>query len=100
MKFHILAVFDSAASVYGVPNFVPNVGSAVRSFGDEVNREAPDNVLNKHPAHFFLYKMGTYDDTTGLFDVGVPTLVANASDFAVARRQGELKLVEGGRDAS
>lgn len=85
MKFHILAVFDSAASVYGVPNFVPNVGSAVRSFGDEVNRDAPDNVLNKHPAHFSLFKMGTYDDHSGLFDVGVPELVANGSDFVISR---------------
>lgn len=97
MKFHVLAIFDSAAAVYGLPNFVPNVGSAIRSFGDEVAREAADNVLNRHPAHFSLFKMGMYDDKTGLFDVGVPELVANASDFAAPRRQAQLDLVDGGK---
>lgn len=92
MKFHILSVWDSAAAVFGMPNFVPTIGSAVRSFGDEVQREARDNVLNQHPEDFMLYKLGTYDDNTGLFDTGVPDLVSRGVDFAVARRQAELSF--------
>lgn len=63
----IVAVFDSAAGVYGVPQFVPAVGAAVRGFSDEVNREDSANVLFNHPGDFVLFLLGTFEDSSGEF---------------------------------
>jgi hypothetical protein len=41
---------------------------AVRSFMDEVKREAPDNPLNMHPEDHDLYELGTWDDATGRYE--------------------------------
>jgi hypothetical protein len=62
----IVSVKDRAAGAFGRPFFVPSVGIAIRSFADEVNRQADDNQMNKHPDDFDLYDLGTYDDETGI----------------------------------
>lgn len=67
MKLVLCSVKDRAADAYGRPMFVPSVGVAIRSFSDEVNRDDPDNQLNKHPDDFDLYELGEFDDNTGLF---------------------------------
>lgn len=67
MKLRIVAIRDSAANAFGMPNFVVSLGAAIRQFGDEVNRVAPDNVLNAHPEHFELFELGEYDDQNAKF---------------------------------
>lgn len=62
----IVSVFDVAAQAFGRPVFVPSEGVAVRSFSDEVNREAVDNEMNKHPEDFILYYLGTWNDSDGV----------------------------------
>lgn len=64
MKQTIVAVRDAAADVFGRPYFVPSVGVAIRTFTDEVNRDAADNMLNRHRKDFALYEIGSYDDST------------------------------------
>ena len=64
----VVAVKDRAADAFGRPFFLPTAGMAVRSFMDEVNREAEDNQLHKHPDDFDLYQLGTYDDSTGMVE--------------------------------
>ena len=54
MKQVICAVRDSAADVFGRPYFVPTAGVAIRSFTDEVNRQADENQFYKHPKDFAL----------------------------------------------
>lgn len=61
----IVSVRDRAADGYGRPIFVPALGQAIRSFQDELNRQAPDNEMNRHPDDFDLYHIGEYDDATG-----------------------------------
>lgn len=67
MKQIMCAVFDAAAQTYGRPIFVVHRAQAVRTFRDEINRLAGDNVMAAHPTDFELYFVGTFDDATGEF---------------------------------
>jgi len=75
----IVAVKDRAAGAFGRPFFVPSVGLAIRSFTDEVNRDADDNQMNRHSDDFDLYDLGIYDDETGIITCNpVPFELAQA----------------------
>lgn len=63
----VVSVFDAGTQTFARPFFVRGEGEARRSFQDEVNRVASDNVLHNHPEHFRLFKLGTFEDTTGCF---------------------------------
>lgn len=76
----VCAAFDSASQLYGQPMFVPSTGVAVRSFTDEVNRQAEGNVINEHPDDFELYLLGFYDDESGLFQDNTPQLLLRGKD--------------------
>lgn len=67
MRLIMCAVRDRAADAYARPMFVPSVGIAIRSFSDEINRNAEDNQMNKHADDFDLYELGEYDDETAKF---------------------------------
>jgi hypothetical protein len=69
MKLILCSVKDRAADAYGRPMFVPSSGVAIRSFSDEINRNADDNQLFNHPDDFDLYEFGVFDDNSGLFDI-------------------------------
>ncbi|QXP44315.1 MAG: nonstructural protein [Arizlama microvirus] len=69
MKRFVVAVYDSAVHSYGQPFFVPAVGAALRSFIDEVNRAAPDNMLYQHPEDYELFVLATFDDEAGIFEI-------------------------------
>lgn len=77
MILNICSVFDKAAQAYGRPIFVPAVGSASRSFSDEVNRVDPSNEMNRHPQDFSLFILGQFDDSTGVITPQVPSLVVD-----------------------
>lgn len=81
MILQILCVRDRAADVFGTPTFHVSIGAAVRGFSDHINKNDPDNVLYRHPGDFDLYVLGTYDDSTGSFDVGTPRQVAIGKDL-------------------
>ena len=82
MKQIVCAVYDSQAKAYARPIFVPAVGLAIRSFMDEVNRQAPDNTLNQHPQDFHLAQLGEYDEDTGTFTnhEPVPKILLRGND--------------------
>lgn len=65
----IVSVRDRAANAFGRPAFVPSIGVALRSFSDEVNRNAPDNQMFFHPEDFDMYELGRFDDDNGLFEL-------------------------------
>ena len=80
----ICAVFDSASNTFGQPIFVVARGQAIRSFQDEVQRQAADNTLNQHPEDFELYLLGEYDDTTGdLRGLTSPEVLVRGKDCAL-----------------
>lgn len=67
MIHHVFSVKDTNAETFGRPFFVPAVGVALRSFADEVNRDASDNLYFNHPEDFILYSLGIWDDNSGIF---------------------------------
>lgn len=84
MQLVIVSVFDAGTQTFARPFFVRAEGEARRSFQDEVNRVAADNPLHNHPGDFRLFKLGTFEDTTGLFVCArVPELLVDATACVV-----------------
>ena len=83
MRLVVVAVRDRAADAYMRPFFVPTIGMAVRSFGDEVQRAATDNPMWSHPEDYDLYLLGQFDEDTGRFlcEEPQPRMVAVGKDF-------------------
>lgn len=80
----VVAVFDSAVGAYGRPVFVPSRGVAIRSFGDEINRSAPDNQMHHHPEDFHMVALATFDEETGMFVNESPQItLARGKDLVV-----------------
>ena len=69
MKMIVVSIKDRAADAFGRPFYVPSVGVAIRSFQDEVNRASEDNQMYQHPDDFDLYELGSFDDSTGTFEL-------------------------------
>lgn len=61
-----VAIRDNKVA-FNRPFFTPTTGAAIRAFSDEVNRSDANNEMNRHPADFSLYSLGTYDDQTAVF---------------------------------
>lgn len=85
MKMIIVSVADSEIG-FGRPFFVASDGAAVRSFTDEVNRAAADNILYNHPESFTLYRVGTFDDSTGEIQSEVPRALSTALNVHLGDR--------------
>lgn len=80
MLLQIVVVRDSGADCFGQPQYVPSIGGAIRSFGDE--SQNPQSIIYKHPGDYILYKLGTYNDATAKMDLlDVPEQIARAVDF-------------------
>lgn len=77
MIFGIYSIKDAKSS------FMPctvdtNDATAIRNFENAVRQ--PGSLLASHPNDFSLFKLGTYDDTSGsLFPVVPPTLLCDAA---------------------
>jgi len=80
MQLFIVAVRDIKANVYGQPNFVPNLGSAIRAFGDQCQDEK-SGILYQHPEDFELFQLGTYNDADGSFNSHPPIQLAVGSNY-------------------
>lgn len=61
----VIAIRDTAVRAFNTPVYVPTIEVGMRSFYDEVKREAPDNQMNKHPEDFELWYLGQYDNESG-----------------------------------
>jgi len=79
-------VRDAKSDLYMRPWFVQSSGVAIRSFSDEVNRDAEDNQLNRHPEDFALYEIGLFDDSDGkIYPYDIPKLLIQADQVKVAK---------------
>lgn len=65
MIYQVVCVRDAALNGFGRPFFVASLGTAIRSFGDEISRKAEDNAMFQHPEDYDLYHVGAFDDATG-----------------------------------
>lgn len=80
MKNFVVSVKDSAMQQYMRPFFVPAVGAATRSFSDEVNRQADDNQMYKHPDDYELWVLAEFDDESGVFTKTEVRVLARGKD--------------------
>lgn len=79
-KYVMCTVLDLTAQQYGRPFFAVSDGSAIRGFSDEINHEDAQSILYKHPDDFQLFKIGSFDDSTGKVELSEPVmLIAGAS---------------------
>ena len=63
MKLHVFSIFDSKSEIFNTPIFLPAIGQARRTFGDQVNdKESP---FNKHPEDYTLFLIGEYETDSG-----------------------------------
>jgi hypothetical protein len=69
MKMQIISVKDRVADAYGRPFYTQSIGTAIRSFSDEINRDAADNQMFAHPDDYDLYHLGEFDDATAEFSL-------------------------------
>jgi hypothetical protein len=86
MKTQICAIKDRASDAYSQPMFMPSVGIAIRSFSDEINKEAENNQLYNHPDDFDLWHLGEYDDNGAKF-----TIFDEAIQLAIGKQVKILK---------
>lgn len=64
MILQVIVLRDIKANAYGQPAFVPNIGSAIRDFGDQIKKPEA-GALHAHPEDFELWHIGEYDDQDG-----------------------------------
>ena len=77
----IYAVKDLAVQAFGNPFVTRAQGEAMRSFQDEVNKKDGQSAIAQHPEDYELYKLGEWDDNTGVITPQTPELVARAKDL-------------------
>lgn len=80
----MVAVWDSAVQSFGTPFFVTNVGGALRSFKDEVNRTDGASAVATNPDDFTLYEIGTFDNESGKLSGPVENkVIARGKDLVI-----------------
>ncbi len=63
MKLNAYTIYDVASGIYMRPFFSQADGQATRSFKD-ISTDA-DHEIGKHPEDYTLYRIGSFNDTTG-----------------------------------
>ncbi|QXP08031.1 MAG: nonstructural protein [Arizlama microvirus] len=73
---NVFAIFDKKAVSYLQPFYFPQKGQAIRAFEDSVNDN--QSPFSKHPEDYALYKLGSYDDQTGVITSKQPEFIEEA----------------------
>ncbi len=82
MRMFLYAVFDSASGVYDRPWIGQSDAAALRSFGDiACDAEHP---IGKHPEHYSLFRLGEYDDNTGIIVPELCVCIGKAHECVAA----------------
>lgn len=88
MKLFVMSVRDRTADSYGQPFFSQSLGQAQRSFQDEINRSATDNLLYMHADDFDLYTLGTFETDDGSFVTHQPKQIAVGASMKITKQSG------------
>jgi len=76
----VVAVRDIKAYAYQSPHFAVSAGVASRGFADAAQDK--QTVIGAHPEDFQLFKIGDFDERTGVITpCVVPELLCSAMDF-------------------
>lgn len=88
MRLFVCTVYDKKVQAHLQPFFCRTIGEAVRSFTEAVND--PSKQFGRYASDYSLYRLGEFDDNSGVFECGDPVMVVTAlelvEDIAVARR--------------
>lgn len=63
MKLNAYTIYDAASGIYMRPFFSQADGQAIRGFKD-ISCDA-EHEVGKHPEDYTLYRVGSFNDTTG-----------------------------------
>ena len=80
MLLNAYTVRDSKSDCYTRPFFCDNDGVARRFCADFFLSRAGD-VYSLHPDDFSLYRVGSFDDNTGILVSAIPSFVLAFSEF-------------------
>lgn len=95
MRFNVYSVFDVAAGAYLPPFFVHAEPLAVRMFADSC--VSADHAFAKHAEDYTLFCLGTFEDTTAIFDHHAPRKVMNGLEAVSMSRKvdgAQLALID------
>lgn len=73
MQLVMCAVYDHKSGVYSNPQYFRSNAEAIRAFADAVTSEK--GIFAAHPADYTFYKLGVFDDSTGVVTSDVVPLV-------------------------
>ncbi len=82
MKLNLYTIYDTAAAYYKNPFALQTDEQAKREFGDIFDG---DNPIATHPEHYYLVKLGTFDNSNGEIrqTPGKPTLLTGLEALAM-----------------
>lgn len=66
MIVNAYSIYDNKSLVYSNPFFAPTDGAAIRIVSDASNDM--NTSLGRHPGDYVLYKVGYYDDASGILN--------------------------------
>lgn len=85
-----LFVIKDKKSEFGQIYEMPNEGAAVRDFGQNVSRPAPEgrvNMMHDFPNDYCLCVIGEYNHTTGKITAyDEPKVIAEANQYVTAKK--------------
>ncbi|AXL15447.1 nonstructural protein [Microviridae sp.] len=97
MKLNAYTIFDVASGIYMRPFFSQADGQAIRGFKD-IATDA-DHEVGKHPEDYTLFRVGSFNDTTGKMDGDELEKLATGLEMVAQDRQptqADLKLATEG----
>ncbi len=65
----VVSVYDTVANLYGAPFVAINEQVAVRQFIAEQQHPNGRSPMQTHPTDFRLFKLGTFDDQRGAYEL-------------------------------
>lgn len=69
MKMEMFSVYDLVTEVYQPPLYAHNSGDAMRIIQNYLRQE---NNISLYPENFVLFKLGSFEDTSGLLEPLTP----------------------------
>lgn len=79
MIVQAFAFFDRKGAFFSTPFFFPATPMAIRAANDLALD--PGTAMGRHPSDYDLYRLGSYDDSSGAFSTDRPEFVCNCASF-------------------
>lgn len=93
MKQGLYSVYDTCAAFYNHPFCAKTDNQAARDFKDAVAN--PNTPMHNHPEHFYLTRIGTFDDNKGTTDqIPAETILTGLEAVAENNQRGQSDLFD------